>query len=42
MALEAEGYRTVTYTDGGTDNSVGSHPTRTLDWTISDGVTIAP
>jgi VCBS repeat-containing protein len=31
----------VTYQDAGTDNSTGSHPTRTLIWAVSDGVTIA-
>ena len=32
---------TVQYQDTGTDNSTGSHPTRTLIWAVSDGVTIA-
>ena len=31
----------ITYQDSGTDNSIGSHPTRTINWTASDGVTIA-
>ncbi len=31
----------VTFQDSGTDNTTGSHPTRDLTWTISDGVTIA-
>jgi ELWxxDGT repeat protein/VCBS repeat-containing protein len=31
---------TVTFQDTGTDNSTGSHPTRTIDWIISDGTTI--
>jgi VCBS repeat-containing protein len=30
----------VQYQDAGVDNSVGSHPTRTVIWTVSDGVTI--
>ncbi|HXL99993.1 MAG TPA: Ig-like domain-containing protein, partial [Rhizomicrobium sp.] len=30
---------TIAYTDGGSDTTV--HPTRTLDWTISDGITLA-
>jgi VCBS repeat-containing protein len=31
----------ITYQDGGTDTTtVGSHPTRTIDWVISDGTTI--
>ncbi|HWA92343.1 MAG TPA: Ig-like domain-containing protein [Rhizomicrobium sp.] len=30
----------VQYQDTGVDNSVGSHPTRTLIWEVSDGVTI--
>jgi VCBS repeat-containing protein len=30
----------VAYQDGGTDNSTGSHPTRTIDFIISDGTTI--
>ena len=31
----------VTYQDTGTDNSSGSHPTRTIDWMVSDGTTFA-
>jgi len=31
----------VQFQDTGTDNSTGSHPTRSLSWTISDGTTIA-
>jgi len=31
----------VTYQDGGTDSSSGSHPTRTIDWMVSDGTTFA-
>jgi VCBS repeat-containing protein len=30
----------ISYQDTGTDNSTGSHPTRTINWTISDGVSI--
>ena len=30
----------VGFEDLGTDNSTGSHPTRTIDWIISDGTTI--
>ncbi|GEM_PF-2166319 len=30
----------VSYQDGGIDNSTGSHPTRTIDFIISDGTTI--
>src|ERR1043166_4926463 len=30
----------ISFQDSGTDNSVGSHPTRTINWTISDGVSI--
>ncbi|MBV9993030.1 MAG: VCBS domain-containing protein [Alphaproteobacteria bacterium] len=30
----------ISYQDAGVDNSVGSHPTRTINWTASDGVTI--
>jgi VCBS repeat-containing protein len=33
-------FQNVTFQDSGTDNSVGSHPTRTIDWIISDGTTI--
>ncbi len=29
----------VTYQDGGTDSSTGSHPGRTVTWTINDGTT---
>ena len=28
----------ITYKDNGTDGSVGSHPTRTITWTVSDGL----
>ncbi len=31
----------VTYQDTGSDLSSGSHPTRSLTWTVSDGTTIA-
>ena len=31
----------ISYQDAGTDNSSGSHPTRTIDWIISDGITVA-
>ncbi|HEY4941733.1 MAG TPA: Ig-like domain-containing protein, partial [Rhizomicrobium sp.] len=31
----------ISFQDTGTDNSTGSHPTRTLDWTVSDGITVA-
>jgi len=30
----------VTFQDTGTDNSTGSHPTRTIDWIASDGTTL--
>jgi VCBS repeat-containing protein len=30
----------ISFQDSGTDNSSGSHPTRTINWTISDGITI--
>ena len=30
----------ISFQDNGTDNSTGSHPTRTINWTISDGITI--
>jgi VCBS repeat-containing protein len=30
----------VQFQDTGTDNSTGSHPTRTVVWTVSDGTTI--
>ncbi len=30
----------ISYQDSGTDNSTGSHPTRTINWTASDGVNI--
>ena len=30
----------ISFQDAGTDNSTGSHPTRTIDWIISDGTTI--
>ncbi len=30
----------VQFQDTGTDNSTGSHPTRTIDWVLSDGTTI--
>jgi VCBS repeat-containing protein len=33
-------FQNVTFQDSGTDNSTGSHPTRTVDWIISDGTTI--
>jgi len=33
-------FQNVSFQDSGTDNSSGSHPTRTIDWIISDGTTI--
>jgi VCBS repeat-containing protein len=30
----------VQFQDTGTDNSTGSHPTRTIDWIVSDGTTL--
>jgi len=29
----------ITFQDGGTDNSSGSHPTRAVNWIVSDGIT---
>ncbi len=36
----AAAFDLISYQDGGTDNSTGSHPTRTIDFIISDGTTI--
>jgi VCBS repeat-containing protein len=33
-------FQNISYQDSGTDNSTGSHPTRTIDFIISDGTTI--
>jgi VCBS repeat-containing protein len=33
-------FQNISFQDSGTDNSVGSHPTRTIDWVISDGTTV--
>jgi len=30
----------ISFQDSGVDNSVGSHPTRTINWTMGDGVSI--
>ena len=33
-------FQNITFQDSGNDSSSGSHPTRTIDWIISDGTTI--
>ncbi len=35
-----QAFNSITYQDTGVDNSVGSHPTRSLTWVILDGITV--